>query len=44
MVDSNSIVVAQKNDIPLLPDDGIQPIDLLPSILDYVSQRFRRNA
>ncbi len=44
MMDSNSTVVAQKNDIPLLPDDGIQPIDLLPSIHDYVSQRFRRDA
>jgi hypothetical protein len=40
MVNCNSLFVAQKNDIPLLPDDGIETIDLFPGVHDEISERF----
>jgi hypothetical protein len=40
MVNSDSIRVAQKNDISLLPYDRIETIDLLPSLDDDFSEGF----
>jgi hypothetical protein len=40
MVNCNSLFVAQKNDIPLLPDDRIETIDLFPGVQNEISERF----
>src|SRR5260370_35985328 len=39
IVHCNSLFVAHKNDIPLLPDDGIDTIDLFPDVHDEISNR-----
>ncbi len=43
MVNRDSIVDAQKNHIPLLPDDRIEAIDFFPSVYDNVGERFPGN-
>jgi hypothetical protein len=39
MVNSDSIPVAQENDISLLPHDRVETIDFFPGVQDDISQR-----
>jgi hypothetical protein len=39
MVNSDSIPVAQENDISLLPHDRVETIDFIPGVQDDISQR-----